>query len=163
MMDIVWGGQENPQERDGMAIWCERRVWPDGSGRFGNCTTMGVIRDSELIAVMVYHNWQRENGVIEFSGASTSKRWMSREVLHQMFAYPFGIEGIQMLVTRNSPTNKGLQRMLKSYGFTAYRIPRLRGRDEDEVIHTLTIEDWRANRHERKYNGQEKFKRATAA
>ncbi len=35
--------------------------------------------------------------------------------------------------------------MLKSYGFADYYIPRSRGRDEDEIVWTLTVEGWRFN------------------
>lgn len=48
-----------------------------------------------------------------------------------------------------------------AYGYTAHRIPRLRGRDEAEIILTLPEETWRASRfHKRLTDGQESRTRA---
>lgn len=130
-----------------LALWCTRQI---GLPRmFDHYRTMGVFDGEKLIAVMVYHNWQPECGVIEISGAATDKRWLTRPALYEMFAYPFDRLEYQLVVMRVSQNNqmangRGLQRMLKSYGFNEYRIPRLRGRDEDEIIFTLTDDQWRS-------------------
>ena len=62
-----------------------------------------------------------------------------------MFAYPFEHLGCQMTVTRNSARNRRLHRQLSAYGFQSFLVPRLRGRAEDEMIWTLTDDEWRAN------------------
>jgi hypothetical protein len=121
---------------------------------------MGVFDEKTLIAVILYNNYQPEAGVIEFHGAATDKRWLNRKTLWEMFSYPFVTLGCQLVVTRNSERNemwngRGLHRLLKAYGFEDYRIPRLRGRDEDEIIFTLTDDDWRLNGfHKENCDGQ---------
>lgn|GEM_PF-1231819 len=154
MIAIVWGGASNPADNRDMARWCANRIWPGAGEEFGHCSTMGVLLDSALIAVAVFHNWQPRHGVIELSAAATSKRWLTGRVLHAMFAYAFEGAGAQIVVSRTSPKDRALGRILKTYGFKTYCIPRLRGRDEDEWIHTLTDDDWRSNQFERRYHGK---------
>lgn len=153
MLEIAWGGKSNPQECQAMADWCSHQLWNE-YGRFGNCTTMGVIRNGDLVAVMVFHNWQPDTGVIEISGAAVNKRWLNKTVLHAMFGYAFDGTGSQLVVMRVSPEDEALGRILKSYGFKGHRIPRLRGRHLDEIVYTLTDDDWKNNRFERRMNGQ---------
>ena len=145
-----------------MAQWCANEIWPRSGRDFGNCTTMGVILDDRLIAVVVFHNWEPAHGVIELSAASTNKRWLNRSILHEMFSYCFEQAGAQSVVTRTAPGDKSLSRIFKAYGFEQFRIPRLRGRDEDEIIHTLTDDAWNSSRFERSNHGK-KIQRAQAA
>lgn len=121
-----------------------------GRGDFGNCRALGVLHDGELVAGVVFHNWMEEAGVIELSAAATTPRWMTRPVLWEMFDYAFNRAKCQLAVLRVSEKNvsasgRGLHRLLPDYGFKAYRIPRLRGRDEAEIIYTLADDNWRAN------------------
>lgn len=118
---------------------------------FGNCSAIGVLdADNRLVGGMVYHDWDPGAGVIEFSGAAVSPRWLTRPVLHRLFSYPFDELGCQLVATRNSARNTRLHRQLKAYGFERFDIPRLFGRDEDAVVWTLTVEGWRANRFNRR-------------
>jgi len=123
---------------------------------FGECKTIGIVDNDQLIAGLVYHNWNPEHEVIEISGSSLSPRWLTRSVLKEMFDYPFNRCGCQMVVMRVSEHNKRLHRQLKAYGFKSYEIPRLRGREENEIIFTLTDDDWRAGRFMRSTYGQAK-------
>lgn len=144
MITFKWAGQHDPEANQALGDWCTARIAlprPLDSPY----VTMGVFNDAELIAVIVYNNYHPETGVIEFHGASTSPRWLARHVLREMFAAPFERWGVQLLVTRNSDRNKRLHRMLASYGMKPVHIPRLRGRDEGEMIWTLSDDDWRGN------------------
>jgi RimJ/RimL family protein N-acetyltransferase len=132
-----------------MAQWCANEIWPCEGETFGNCTTMGVLLDKKLVAVVVFHNWQPNAGVIELSAAAISKRWLNRRVLRAIFRYCFERVEAQIVVLRTSPNDEALSRILKSYGFRCHRIPRLRGRHEDELINTLTDDDWKTSRFER--------------
>lgn len=135
-----------------LAVWCALqiglpRVWE-------HCKVLAVFDGDTLIAVVVYHDWCPETGVIELSAAATSKRWLTRKVLHEIFAYPFERLEYQMVVARVSPDNqtengRGTTRIFRSFGFDEYRIPRLRGRDEDEIIFTLTDDKWRSKTMEK--------------
>ena len=125
-------------------------------------TTMGVFEDGKLIGVMVYHNWDRAAQVIEISGVSERKEWLKRHVLWEMFHYPFDQLKCQMLVMRVSEmkrqwNGRGLPRLLKAYGFTETRVPRLYGRDEAGILFCLTDDDWRKNGFHRQHSKPLRF------
>lgn len=131
---------------------------------FGPCQAIGVITgDGQLVAGWVWHNWDRPAGIIEFSGAAITPRWMTRHILHELFAYAFEIAGCQMIVTRNSIHNTRLHRQLKVFGFDRFDIPRLFGRDEDAVVWTLTEEQWRSGKFYTKEAKHVETKSAEAA
>jgi len=130
------------------------RTVPGLERGFGPCKTIGVVNDGNLVAGLVYHNWNPEHGVIEISGSALDPHWLTRPILREMFDYPFNRCGCQLVVMRVSPHNKRLHRQLKAYGFKSYKIPRLRGRDESEIIFTLADDEWRAGKFMRLKNGQ---------
>lgn len=145
MTHTLWGGVDNPDVNDALAIWCAKQIGlPRPFDR--PYSTMGVFEGSTLIAVILWNNWQPEDGVIEFHGAGTTPRWLSRAVLREMFEYPFRDLGCQLVVTRNSAQDDRLKRMLTAYGFEHVTIPRLKGRDEDQRIFWLTDDAWKGNR-----------------
>lgn len=111
---------------------------------------MAVVEDDTLICGIVWHNYEPDAGVIEISAGSTSKRWLTRKTLSAMFGIPFKEWDIQCLVMRVDPKDEALHRMLKSYGFEVFIIPRLRGRDKDEHVFILTDDAWRASKFNKK-------------
>ena len=108
---------------------------------------MGVTRKGEIVAVVAYHNWNQKAGVIELSAASSTPKWLTRAVLKEMYDYPFKFIDCQMVVKRVSEKNKGLLAQFERLGFKFHEIPRLRGRNENEIICTLTKEDWLAGKY----------------
>lgn len=118
---------------------------------FDKYCTMGVHEDGKLIAGTIYHNYQPNEGVIELTSASTSKRWLTRNVINAMFALPFERLGCQLVVLRVSERNTGMCKIARKFGFDEVYIPRLRGRDEGEFIFTLTDDTW--NKHKVNANG----------
>lgn len=143
---IRWEFAAPGRETKMLSAWVADLIWPGQGKDFGNCRGMAVLDGEELIAGMVFHNWEPHAGIIEISGAGTSKRWLTRETLRRMFSYPFKDCGCQALVMRVSDHDEPLHRMLTTYGFERYRIPRLRGRDEAENVFVLTVEAWRDNK-----------------
>ena len=144
--EIYWG---EGKVKELMGQWAADQIWGDERG-FANFQAMGVLIDEKPVAVIIYHNYSPHEGVIEMSGAGIDKRWLNMRAVHEMFAYPFKELGCQLVVHRNDPEDKALTRMLKSWGFNFYLIPRLRGRDKPEQICTLTVEDWKNNRFEKR-------------
>lgn len=118
---------------------------------FGNCRTIGVVDDArELIAGIVYHNYDPEAGVIEISGAALPGRhWLSRRTLRRMFEYPFLGCHCQMVVQRTPADDERLLGVLAKYDYAFIPMPRLFGRDRDGVICMLTREAWESNRFNR--------------
>jgi len=141
-------------ERQILSRWVAEIIWP-GTGRdFGNCQAMAVMEDGERICGIIYHNYEPNAGVIEISAGSTSKRWLTRETLKAMFAYPFEEADCQAIVMRCDPDDAALRRMLLAYGFELYVLPRLRGRDKDENVFILTDDAWASNRFNRAKSSQ---------
>lgn len=129
-----------------MADFVSVRLWGK-PGCFERYRAVGVADDANrIVAALVYNNYHPDEGVIEMHGAADTSRWLTKSVLREMFSIPFEEIGCQLAVMRVSERNKRLARMLPAYGFKAYRIPRLRGRDEAEIIYTLADDDWRANK-----------------
>ena len=153
-MNILWASSSNPDMNDAIGRFVAGLI-PHMHRGFADHASMGVFDESGMmIAGIIWHDWNPEHGTIEFSGAGTSKRWLTPAVLKEMFEYPFLQLGCQTVFTRNSAQNvmangRGLQRMLKAYGFEAIRIPRLFGRHEDGVLHILHDDVWRSNRFHR--------------
>lgn len=121
-------------------------IWgaPD---RLENYCSMAVIDGSDLIAGTVYHNWYPEEGVVELSSFSLSKRWLTKRVIRAMFAMPFERLGCQLVVLRVSERNQVMCDIARTFGFTEVYIPRLRGRDEGEFIFSYTDDQWKASRY----------------
>ena len=119
-----------------------------GSRGFGPAArAIGVIdEDGKLIAGLVYHNYDPDAGIIEISGASVSKRWLSRGTIARMYQYPFVTCGCQMVYQRTPADNEYLLGMLAAYDYAFVKVPRMFGRHKDGVICTLTVEDWQSNR-----------------
>jgi hypothetical protein len=109
-----------------------------------NLRAIGIANDdNELIAGLVYFNYNPEAGTIEMSVEALPKRhWLTRETLAIMFQYPFLHCGCQMLMTRTSVRSEHVLRMLAAMNFMLIRIPRSGGRTEDGVLGLLTYEDW---------------------
>lgn len=107
---------------------------------FGPCSAIGF--GEPLVAGVVYHNWNPEAGVIELSAASSTRKWLTKDRLRQVFEYPFEQLGCQMCIARISENNNRARRIWQALGANEYVIPRLRGIDEAEVIATLTKEAW---------------------
>lgn len=111
---------------------------------FGPCEGLGFLdRDGFLEAGIIYHNFQRKYGIIEITAAARGHKWGTRGRLKAIFAYPFDQLGCQMVVARTSERNPTPLRIWRALGADEYRIPRLRGRDEAEIVTTLTVEQWR--------------------
>ena len=146
-MEVVWAS--DPAMNHAVKMWSESRIWDDGR-EVPPSLTMGVLEDRKIVAGVAFHDFQPKAGVIEISGASESKRWLTRNVLKNIFGYVFNDARCQMCVARIDPDNTSLLRIFKAYGFNDIRIPRLLGRDKDQIILTLTQEDWEANRFNRK-------------
>jgi RimJ/RimL family protein N-acetyltransferase len=147
MIELAYGFDEP------VADFVARHI-PGCERGFSNPRAIGVVEDGNLIAGAVYHEWHPEAGVIQMSAAATSPRWLAPKVLHAIFAYPFELIGVQMVVLQVKDSNARMKRIAERFGFTSHRIPRLAGRDEAAILYTLTDDDWRATAFERSGKGK---------
>jgi RimJ/RimL family protein N-acetyltransferase len=114
--------------------------------------SIGVIdAEGHLIAGVVYSNYDRQAGVIEISCAALpGSRWLTRDSLHLIHAYPFDQLDCQMAVARVAADDARALRQLAAYGYAFICIPRMLGRDHDGVLCLLTQEDWKASKFNRR-------------
>lgn len=150
---IIWG--KVPEINEGIAAFVGAHI-EGGARGFGHHGSMAVVEGDQLLAGVVFHNWNPEAQVMEFSAASTTQRWLTRPVLWAMFNYAFNDAECQLVVMRVSEQNKtwngrGIQRILRAYGFRETRIENLRGRGIAELIYTLTDEAWASNGFHRQH------------
>jgi RimJ/RimL family protein N-acetyltransferase len=139
-MDIGWGCSANPDVRDAMAAWGYGQIDPDLPQDYENCVCLGAFEDGKLIGCVIFNNYDISAKTIEFTMAATSRRWVNFRLLEEMRRYVFDDLGLQLLITKTKERNKHISRMLKSYGFSEYLIPRLFGENEGGLIFTLTKE-----------------------
>lgn len=119
------------------------------------------IYTDRTIGGVVFHDWNPEAGVMCMSAAG-EPGWLNRSVLYAMHDYVFNTAGCQLAVMQVSERNARMRRIGLAYGYTETRVPRLRGRDEAEMIMTLPDEVWRASLfHKGQAHGQ--AERATSA
>ena len=141
MLDYVYGYDEIVADFVAQLIpHCHRGFGP-------NIKAVGVVSEGNLIAGLVYHNWEPEAGVIEISAAALpGQNWLTRETIKRMYQYPFLQLGCQMVVQRVPADDQRQLYMLSRYNYSFIPFPRLFGRDRDGVICRLTYEDWTANK-----------------
>ena len=121
------------------------KLWGKASPMAGDTILVSANAKGDPLGAAIYQNYTPENGTIEISAAAISPTWLSRQVLREMFSYPFGQLKCQAVVLRCGADDRRMDRIARAYGFQRYDIPRLRGRDKGEAVFILTEEDWRAN------------------
>lgn len=128
-----------------MGDYVSMQVW-GRSGMVRDFCSMAVWRDGYVIGGTLYHNHHPETGVIELTSAATSRAWLARPVVNAMFHLPFDMLGCQLCALRVSERNLPMISIARRFGFEETRIARLRGRDEAEMIFTITDDVWISHR-----------------
>lgn len=117
-----------------------------------NYKAIGFCENNELIAGLVYHNFNPLAGTIELSlAALPRRRWITPQSISVAFRYPFIECGCQMLRTWTTPEYENIQRIMAVMDFRFVTIPRMFGRDKDGIFCTLTCEDWANNKFCQRY------------
>ena len=137
-----YGPETQPNNNKVVGDFVSSIVWGE-PGRIENYCSMAVVENMELIAGTLYHNWHPDEGVIELTSASVSKRWLTKAVISAMFSLPFERLGCQLVVLRGSERNANMIGIARKFGFTETFIPRLRGKDHGEFIFCYTDDQWR--------------------
>ncbi len=118
-------------------------------------TILAVTKGEDIRAIVAFHNFDADNGVMEISAAGEPGRWLSRSVLKEIFGYVFKQCDCQAAVMRCDPDDKVMARISKAYGFTSHLLPHMRGTGKSEAVYVLAKQDWLRNGfHKEKSNGQ---------
>ncbi|MFV0256598.1 hypothetical protein [Candidatus Liberibacter solanacearum] len=144
-MEIIWGGTKTPAINQAIADFVAQRI-QHGSRGWDRFVSIGFLKNNILMAGVIYHNYCPQSHVIELSGASDSKRWLTRETLREIYGYPWNELKCQAVIHRVPDEDYPQHRMLTCLGAIRYRIPRLRGEHEAENIYVITYENWAKNR-----------------
>lgn len=142
---MIWtqyyGPQTEPQGNEAVGSFVSSGIWGRPDAIKDYCS-MAVLNNNDLIAGTLYHNWHPEEGVMELSSFSLDKRWLTKRVINAMFQLPFKQFACQLVVLRVSEKNTVMCDIARKFGFSEYLIPRLRGRNENEVIFTFSDDQW---------------------
>lgn len=99
----------------------EARLLPWAKARIGisfrrDAYSMGLERDGELVAVVVFDNFS--DGDCNMHIASDgSRRWMNKDLLLAAFAYPFAQLGFRRVTGLVASSNEGSLRLAEHVGF----------------------------------------------
>jgi hypothetical protein len=120
-------------------------------GGFGRCSAIGITETiggrDELVAGLVYHQFDPLAGLMEISGAALpGVQWATRRTLLVMHSYPFGLCKCQMVIMRVARDNERLLHQLLRLGYELTEFPRMFGREKDGAICRLTDDKWRAHK-----------------
>ena len=144
-IQYVWGSSANPDVNSAINKWVSQHSFGHPNNVWADSSSYGVIKNGVPIAGVVYHDWKRDAGTIQYSGAATDSSWLKGPSLHQMFGYMFDELKCQMVLTGNSSDNKGLHRLLERIDHNKHIIERGWGRNTDLYLWTLTREQWAKN------------------
>lgn len=111
MIQTVFGHDEE------VAAWVGEKI---GNPNFGLFTAIGVVDGDKPIAGIVYSNYHEYAGnpiSIEISCAAVDKRWATRQVLRQLFSYPFHQLGLARIQVSIPVESKGVRKFNEKLGF----------------------------------------------
>lgn len=127
MRTLVFGSDQM------VADWVAARI--PHVDEFKDCKTIGVMRDGELIAGVVYHEFRGND--IQISCAGSGNNWLSRSFLETFFRYPFtqlGCDRVTSFTPKNAATTR---RFLLGLGFVEEGNFRRGFRDDDCIVYGM--------------------------
>lgn len=145
-MEYIWGGSSNQDVNQIIGAWVSKKTWGRSDLVFPEYKSLGVIKNNQLIAGVIYHDYKPESRTVEFSGAAIDPMWLSGPTLHYMFHYPFEQLKCQCVATGNGPDNTRLHRQLNALSFKRHDLECMWGLNQDAIYWTLIEERWRSNR-----------------
>ena len=96
-MTLYW--PRDARENEALAQWCGRRIEHVGEAGFGLCRCVAVLRGNQIMAVVVFHDWQQAARTLQLSMAALSPLWATRQTLINLFSYAFHSAGANKLWT----------------------------------------------------------------
>lgn len=101
-----------------VADWVAERIAHVGSGAaFGPLSAIGVARDGQMIAGIVYHGHMAAYRTGEISFAADTPRWATRGVVRALLHVPFVQYGYRRLSAVTRHDNEPAARLLTGLGF----------------------------------------------
>lgn len=129
-----------------VAEWVKARIPHMNGGDFGRCWATGILLDGRLIAGCVYHNYCPQYSSVEISFAADSPKWMTRSVVHDLFAgafYGMDVNRVSMATTSDA---KRTRKTLEGLGMTLEGVGRQAFGEQDAAVYSLLRREWEQGR-----------------
>ena len=123
------------QEDEAVAEWVSENLRQRPV--FGKFTAIGMVKNGQPIAGVVYHDHDRKNGDIQLSIASATPKWCSRESLAVFLGYPFQQLKCNRITAICHQRNKPARSFLKKLGFKEEGILRQKYFPRDAVVYGM--------------------------
>jgi RimJ/RimL family protein N-acetyltransferase len=120
---------------------------------FGPCGSLGVVRNDNVIAAVVFHNWVPDYGVIELSAAADDPRWLARKTIRQIMTICFDQHKCQQIYARIEADNRRACQIFDFLKFSKMVLPNMRGRGQDEALYMMTADEWGGHKLNEEKNG----------
>jgi RimJ/RimL family protein N-acetyltransferase len=119
----------------------------DGDEDFGPYTAIGVTSESgDPSAGVVFHNFVPRYRGLEITMASVTPRWVTRDVLRGIMAYPFEQLDCVAVRTVTPRKNKAALRFNRKMGFKIDGVMRRGFGSQDAIVCSMLAKEWRASR-----------------
>jgi RimJ/RimL family protein N-acetyltransferase len=127
-----------------IAAWVAARIpHMAGAGDFGPCSAIGVVAaDSRALGGVVFHSYQPRFANIEVSFASATPRWLTRNLIRSILAYPFDQLGCQRLTAITPKKARAARAFLDHFGFKREGVVRRGFGDDDAIVSGLLRWEW---------------------
>ncbi len=120
--------------------WVAKRTGEHGN--FGAAVGFGVERNGELIAGVVYNEWNGVN-INQHCAAVHGSNWMSRELLWMAFDYPFNQAKVKRITGLVGEKNMPSRRLNEHLGFVLETRLKDAHPDGDMLVYVLRREQCR--------------------
>lgn len=115
---------------------------------FGVGAAIGVLNDRQnLVAGVVFHNYDPYVHSIEVSCAATSKVWAETDIVRAILRYPFVQLGCQRCTAVTPRKATSPRRFLESLGFKREGSVRRGFGDDNAIVYGLLREEWAQSRY----------------
>ena len=131
---VVVYGQEHEIEN-----WVARNLPYVKEAGFGPAQSLGICKESEIIAGVIYHRFLGHD--IEMSIYTTSPKWCSKRILKLIFEYPFIQLGVKRITATIPVSYHKAHRLVTNLGFQKEGRMRYGFDQEDAVIYGLLKEE----------------------
>ncbi len=128
-----------------VAQWVADRI--PGVDGFGPCAALGVVDTQDnLVAGVVFHDYQPQYANIQVSFASERADWLTPRLLRSILSYPFQQLGVARITTLTPKRNRAARQFLRKFGFFHEGTIRKGFGDDDAIVSGLLKTEWLEHR-----------------
>jgi len=110
-----WGSVNGLVIGDGVIDWVAKRT--NEFGRFGGGTAIGWQRNGEIVAGVVYCEWNGPNVVCHIA-SDGSRKWLTKKYLYTIFDYPYNQLNCGRITVCIGEGNLASRNFVEHLGFT---------------------------------------------